>query len=243
MTNNEPVTGAIHSANFLPWLGTFDKIFRVQKFIIFDIVQYPLGKNWGSRVKILLNGKEHWLTMPIKKSGNSGQKEYEVEMLEPQYNWNKMCATIRQAYLKAPHFKEAFEFITLECTVGDTQLLNDFNLNFMMKLTRKLGNNTVQFLRSSENEKLRNSLNLRTELIVETCLAYNINRYLSGEGCLDFLLPDQFVKNNIELKFQQFKHPVYKQLNVDHFVPGLSIIDALMNCGFEELRQILKATY
>lgn len=232
-------TGAIHSPNFFPWLGTFDKIFRVEKFIVMDVAQYPLGKSWGSRVKILLNGKPYWITMPIMKSGRSGQREYEVEMENPAYHWPKICSTIRQAYLKAPHFKEVFEFITTECSVGDYTRLYDFNFAFIEKLTRLLGNKTVKFLKASENEKLRISTNIRTELIVEICKEFRIKNYLSGEGCLDFLQPQQFADNNINLKFQQFRHPIYSQLNMQEFVPGLSIIDALMNCGFEGVKGML----
>ncbi len=236
-------SGAIHSPNFLPWLGTFDKIFRVEKFIVMDVAQYPLGKSWGSRVKILLNGRPHWITLPILKSGRSGQKEYEVEMDNPAYHWPKILGTLRQAYLKAPHFRDVFEFLSQECNAGDYTKLYDFNLNFIIKITRKMGNSSVTFLRASDNLRLNTTTKIRTELIVEICREFNIRNYLSGEGCLDFLEPQQFVESNVNLKFQKFEHPLYHQLNALEFVPGLSILDALMNCGFEGVKEMLNKEF
>ncbi|MBC7864472.1 MAG: WbqC family protein [Bacteroidia bacterium] len=233
-------SGAIHSANFLPWLGTFDKMNRVEKFIFFDVAQYTRGKSWGSRVKILLNGTEHWLTMPIKKSGTGFQKEFEVEMLEPAYNWKKILSTITQAYKKANHYPETIEFLESFDIASYNDRLIDFSADFCMKTMRKLGNQQVQFVRAKENAQLLASTNLKTELIVEVCLAYGIKNYLSGEGCLDFLDPVQFTENNnIAIAFQGFKHPVYQQVNSKEFVPGLSIVDALMNCGFAGVGEML----
>jgi WbqC-like protein len=242
INDNKDVWGAIHSANFLSWLGTFEKIARVDSFIFFDIVQFPTGKNWGSRVKILLNGNEHWLAIPIIRSGTGLQKEYEVKMLEPKYNWTKLLATITQAYKKAPYYDECFDFLNSFDISSYEDKLMSFNADFTIRLTRLLGNNNVQFFKSSEHPKLVETTNTKTELIVETCQAYNIKNYLSGEGCLDFLNPQLFSENNINLTFQNFKHPQYIQFKSKEFVPGLSIIDALMNCGFEGVKKMINHT-
>lgn len=235
-------SAAIHQPDFLPWMGVFNKIFRVEQFISFDVVQLTIGKSWSSRVKILLNGKEHWITMPLKKAGNAGQKIYETEMVDPGYNWKKMMNTIRQAYLKAPHFNEVYDFLS-EIKMEGYSKLAEFNYDFLQKLTRKLNNNETVFVKCSDNEKLKESKNLRTELIVETCIAYGVKNYLSGEGCLSFLEPEQFTQNAIDLKFQGFKQIPYKQINAPEFVPGLSIIDTLMNCGFDGTKSMLDVVY
>ncbi len=151
-------------------------------------------------------------------------------------------STIKQAYLRAPHFEEVYGFL-LEIKMEDYSKLSDFNYDSIKKITRKLGNDRTEFVKCSDNNALKNSKNLKTELIVETCQAFGVENYLSGEGCLDFLEPDQFSKNGIHLKFQGFKQIPYKQINTNDFVPGLSIIDTLMNCGFVEVRSMLNVPY
>ena len=43
----------------------------------------------------------------------------------------------------------------------------------------------------------------------------------------------------LELIYQDFEHPVYEQTNTPEFVPGLSVIDALMNCGFVKTGEMI----
>ena len=43
----------------------------------------------------------------------------------------------------------------------------------------------------------------------------------------------------LDLIYQNFEHPLYQQVNAREFVPGLSIIDAMMNCGIERTTEII----
>jgi hypothetical protein len=45
---------SIHQPNYLPWIGYFNKISRSDIFVIFDDVQFPIGKRgfFGNRNKI-----------------------------------------------------------------------------------------------------------------------------------------------------------------------------------------------
>ena len=45
---------SIHQPNYLPWIGYFNKIARSDIFVIFDDVQFPIGKKgfFGNRNKI-----------------------------------------------------------------------------------------------------------------------------------------------------------------------------------------------
>jgi hypothetical protein len=54
--------------------------------------------------------------------------------------------------------------------------------------------------------------------------------YLSGPSGRNYLEFPKFQNNDLELKFFEFEHPVYKQRYED-FIPNLSAIDLLFNVG------------
>ena len=74
----------------------------------------------------------------------------------------------------------------------------------------------------------------RTELLVDICETLDADVYLSGVGGRIYIDYQMFEKSNIDIVFQEFKSPTYPQLHGD-FIPNLSIIDYLLNCGGENL--------
>lgn len=230
---------SIHQPDFLPWMGLFHKIRCSDTVIIFDSVQISSGKSWSSRVKILLNGKEHWLTMPIKRSGRFSQKIYKVEMVDFHESWTSILATLNQAYLRAKYFREVYPFLT-DFLSGNYVLLAQFNQAFIENTARLLGYSDIQFVKSSGKKELLQSNSTQTDYIIETCKAFGVNRYLSGVGCLDFLEIEKFKINNIEIIFQKFQHPLYNQISAAEFIPGLSILDVLFNTGFAGTKRLIE---
>ena len=78
------------------------------------------------------------------------------------------------------------------------------------------------------------------ELIVEISKAVEATSYLNGDGAGGYLDPVEFVKSGVDLIQQNFKHPSYSQHSSEEFVPGMSIIDPLMNLGIEGTAQLIK---
>ena len=64
--------------------------------------------------------------------------------------------------------------------------------------------------------------------------------YLSGDGSQGYLEAELFSRAGIDLEYQQFQHPAYVQRGVTEFARGLSIIDALMSCGFTGVGEMLR---
>jgi hypothetical protein len=50
------------------------------------------------------------------------------------------------------------------------------------------------------------------------------------------MIVDDFIREGIEVRFQKFVLPVYPQKNSKEFVPNLSALDYLFNCGMEEAK-------
>jgi hypothetical protein len=71
----------------------------------------------------------------------------------------------------------------------------------------------------------------KSELLIELCKSLGANRYLAGSGgSRQYLDLDAFRQAGIEVVFSPFVHPVYTQFG-NPFVPGLSVLDALMHVG------------
>ena len=49
-----------------------------------------------------------------------------------------------------------------------------------------------------------------------------------------------YEENNIELIYTGFVHPKYKQIQSQDFIPGLSILDVLMNMSIEEIKKTIE---
>ena len=212
---------------------------RVDMFIFFDSVSMSNGKTWTSRCQILVNGKAHWLTLPVLKSGRGGQRICEVELLDFAHSWRKTLKTLRHAYGKAVHFDAIFLFLE-SFEKENFRFLADFNCQFIESVSHELGLKT-RFLRSSSKPELMQSSDLKTDYIIQTCQAFNVKNYISGRGgSLLFLEKEKFEEAGISIDFQGFTPKDYPQLNTSEFISGLSIIDVLMNCGWQETGESLK---
>jgi len=97
-------------------------------------------------------------------------------------------------------------------------------------LTKKLGMQ-VEFIRSSSLE----TSGKKVLLLVNICKKLGANHYLSPQGSKAYIEENNlFVKNEIKLSYQKFRHPRYRQL-WGEFIPYLSIIDLLFNEGEKSL--------
>jgi hypothetical protein len=227
---------AIHQPSFFPWLGFFNKIVRSDVFVILDNVQFPkTGGYWANRVKLVVGGKGEWVTMPINRSYSGTKNINEIE-IDNSRSWNqKMLKSISVNYSKAKYFEEIYPVAEalLQSPGAD---LTEFNLRVIHEFCRLLNIDTSHFKRGSAMNVSGTSTDLLVSIVTET----GCNAYMCGGGASKYQEDEKFAGNNIELIYQNFKHPVYEQFNTSEFVPGLSVLDALMNCGAEKTYELIK---
>ncbi len=72
----------------------------------------------------------------------------------------------------------------------------------------------------------------RSERLVDICRHFGASRYVSGDAAQSYLDVPLFEREGIRVEWQQYAHPTYPQLHGD-FVPYLSALDLLLNCGDE----------
>lgn len=226
---------AIHQPNYMPWIGYFNKIAKVNQFVFFDDVQFPIGKSFCYRTKILNNGKEMWLSIPVLgKSKKNLIKDTKIDM---GINWKKKhLKTLELNYKKSFAFNNVFPIIE-EIYKSNSNYLIDYNIPLIIKFSEYLKFKT-NFVNSSYILPKSNETGL--ERIIEILIFLGAKIYFSGSGIGSkrYINENEFEKRNIKLKWQDFKFKKYKQLKNRHFIQGLSIIDLLFNYGPDSKKYI-----
>lgn len=217
---------SIHQPNFIPWLGYFHKLVKSDYFVLFDDVQFPMGKSFCNRVAIKIGDESRWLTVPVK--GKSQLASIKDILIAEDQPWRrKHLKTLQLAYEKTPYFDLYYEDIK-NLYQHKTLYLVEFNKSFIQLIKEKLGSPT-RIICSSE---LGLGNLTGTEHILAILKTLGGDKYLTGEGkgSRRYLDSNLFEEKGVNIIYQQFEHPVYQQRG-DGFIPNLSILDLLFNHG------------
>lgn len=220
------MTVSIHQPAHLPWLGYFDKIAKSDFHIFFDDAEYSKN-NLFNRNKIKTPRGELWLTIPVKYKSDLPICK---TLIDNSADWKKNhWKTIKINYSKAPFFENYSDFFE-KFYLQNWKYLSDFTIA-MNKVISELLGIKVKFVKSSELK----AGGKKNEKLINLCKAVGADVYLSGQGAKTYMDEELFLKNNIKINYQKFSHPEYKQL-WGKFMPNLSIIDFLFNCGGDKFK-------
>lgn len=221
----------VHQPNYLPWLGFFAKVLRSDVYVVMDNVQFP--KNcWTNRVQIAGIGEPLWLTVPIHRGG-SKTLIADIE-IDHSRDWvKKQQRTLEARYARCPHFR-AMNSQLVQILESRPGRLVDLNLPLIQWVLDVLSIRTRVILGSELNAAGKAS-----ELVVDLCKAVGATEYLAGQGSVDYEDLSAFQNAGIRYHRAEFRGPQYSQQGRAQFVPGLSIIDALFNCGSAGARELI----
>lgn len=226
---------AIMQPYLFPYLGYLQLVYAVDKFVFYDDVNF-IKRGWINRNRILLNGSEHFITIPcIGISQNRLINEVEVDVGDKKFR--NLKKTIELAYCHAPYFKEAFELIETVFENADKRI-SEIAAASVEVTCRYLGLVTP-FVRSSVNHA--DSRNLQKgERLLAICKSEGIFEYVNAAGGQLLYSKTYFKENGINLFFILPDEDIrYQQKGTTTFVPGLSTIDVLMHCSKDQIRDIL----
>jgi len=214
---------AIHQPNYLPFPGFFDKALNSDIFIIYDTTQFRKN-NYQNRNRLCCANGWQWITVPVTQV--FGRKINEVEIFNPAKALKNNWSTIQTIYGNAPYFKD-YSDIFAKVYKKNYSYIADLNCDLIFVISSILGIKT-KFIRSSSLPKISS---MKTQALVDLCKKVNADVYLSGSSGEDYLDRKLFADSGIELSFQKYQHPVYKQFNNNEFQPYMSVIDLIFNCG------------
>lgn len=233
------MTVGIHQPNYLPWLGYFFKMVLSDIFIFHDAV--PLSKRTYTRRTHILREKgsseKRWLTVPLKKHASDTRcSEVEIDQAE---RWElQHLHKIANAYAHKVHFEEINSDLKLwleQCRAFD--LLAEMNAFLIKAIADKLGIECT-YRHSSRMQNAGAGAALNASLVQEV----GGQTYISGSGGKNYQDAATYTESGVQLVYHRFEewthaHPYGQDLEA--FVPGLSIVDCLMHCGWEGTAQRL----
>ncbi|WP_422365632.1 WbqC family protein [Pelagibius sp.] len=225
---------AIHQPNFFPWLGYFNKIVRSDAFIFLDHVQFPKkGGNWSNRVKLIDGSGAGWVTAPVARNYHGFRSYREMRFREDSSWREKILRTIEVNYQRAPFFLDNFDFVAGLVLSGECGLAA-YNENAVRKISARLGIGEEKFHRSSELPFEGQS----NEMLVSLAKSVAADVYMCGGGAGEYQQSEVFEAAGVTLLEQGFRPTRYTQVHGE-WVPGLSVIDALLNVGTLGVRRLL----
>jgi hypothetical protein len=217
---------AIAQPTYLPWLGYFDLLDQVDKFVLLDTVQFE-KQSWQQRNRIKTPTGLLWLTVPVVFRGRLSQRIVDVEIREADF-WRDHLRAVELNYRRAPFFGRYYPALSDFLRSASSGLrLAELTIGLLRWLAEELGIKTP-IVRSSELAVEGK----RTELLAEICNLSGATTYVSPLGSADYLLKDLpiLTGRGVEVVFQHYEHPSYRQL-FPPFQAHASTLDLLFNEG------------
>lgn len=202
---------------FLPYIGYWQLMNAVDKYVIYDDVNFIKG-GWINRNRILLNGKSQYFNIQMQ-GASSFKLINEININNNEININKNLKTIYMAYHKAPIFFKVYKLLQ-DILEKQTDNLAEYVINSIRVIADYLNITTEIVISSSINKD--NSLRGQDK-VIEICKKLNATDYYNAIGGMDLYSFDEFKENGINLSFLKTNDICYKQFD-NEFVPNLSIL-------------------
>jgi WbqC-like protein family len=223
---------AIMQPTYLPWLGYFDMMARVDTFVLLDNVQFE-KKSWQQRNRIKTSQGELLLTVPVLSAGRFDQLIADTDIDVASRFATKHVKSIRAAYAKAPHLDDHLPELAELIESGEPSLAT-FNESVIRWMAKQLGV-TTRIIRGTE----LTAEGRGTELTVAQLLELGATSFLAAAGSRPYVSAEPaFAEHGIDVEFHEYVHPEYPQLH-GSFLPYLAAVDALLNVGADAARRLI----
>jgi len=224
---------AIMQPTFLPWVGYFALMDRVDRFVFLDDVQFD-KRSWQQRNRIKTANGPLWLTVPVLTKSRRDQTILDAQIQPDARFADTARKTIEHAYGKAAFFTPVMDRIAPVFDRAEEGLCA-LNLGLIDALCELMGL-SVETVRSSSTPVT----SAKAERLAELCRIHGATEYVSPPGSKDYLEGDDALERaGVPLTYFAYEHPVWPQL-YGKFEPYMSALDLVMN-ALPEARTILRS--
>ena len=226
---------AVMQPYVFPYLGYFQLIGAVDRFVVFDDVHF-IKRGWIHRNAILSNGQALRFTIPLDRASQHKLiNETELHPVEYAAWQRKFLKTLRQNYGSAPHFAPVFSLVE--------EVLSE-------------PGPTIATLATASLRAVADYLPLSTAFVMSSSLTYDRDTkgqekvlaivqqqgasvYINPPGGAALYESEAFGEESIQLQFIQPHKISYSQFDKP-FVPNLSMIDVMMFNSRSQIKQLLQ---
>lgn len=223
---------AIMQPYFFPYIGYWQLIHAVDRFVIYDDVNFIKG-GWINRNRILINGNPTFFTIPLCHA-SPNKRICDISMQSSPVWRDKLVRMVETTYRKASHFNVVFSIVE-NVIRYKTDNLSEYILYQLLAISELLEINTT-FVKTS---RVYNNNGLSgQDRIIDICRREEATTYVNPQGGQMLYDLAAFREFGVDLRFIVMRPLPYKQ-RVHKFIPSLSIIDALMENGPAKIKQFL----
>ena len=226
---------------YLPWLGYFDQMLRVDAFLVADELPYS-SSGWARRNRVRGPRGPVWLSLPVRPRPPQAIRDVP---LDPHVPWaRKHARSLRHLYAAGIDVEDsvgAFE----KAVAGTEGSLAAAGLATVRLLADRLGVETPLLISSELSLEARYRERFPeqpgpTHRIVAYLEALGADSLLEGEAGRSYFDVALFESFGMQVRFHDYVHPTYPQLH-DPFVSHLSAMDLLLCAGAERARRVLRS--
>lgn len=212
---------AIMQPYFLPYIGYWQLINAVDKFVIYDDVNY-INRGWINRNRFLVEGKPKYINISLLEVSQN-KKINEIQVNPNTKLIKKKLRTIEYAYKRTPYFYQIYPIVEKILNYNNKNLAKYIeNSIYIICDYLKIKTQIIMSSSLCKNSTLRGQ-----EKILDICKLLGATEYLNAIGGQALYSFEAFKNRNIKLEFIKPGNINYKQFNSE-FQSDLSIIDVMM---------------
>ena len=217
---------------FFPYIGYFELIFRTDRWIVFDVVQYH-AKSWMNRNRILhpVNGWQY-INVPVKKTPRDTLIS-DVQIIDKEAALKRILGQLVHYKKYAPYYHEVANLMEKTFNAVNSDRLVDLNTASLIETCKYLGIEINWSTCSRMNLDLKD-IKHAGQWALRISIQLGADEYINPVGGKEIFIESEWKEAGILLKLLE---PLLFKYNCSpyEFIPGLSIIDVLMWSHPEEI--------
>jgi hypothetical protein len=222
---------AIMQPYFLPYIGYWQLISAVDRFVVLDDVNY-INRGWINRNRIALGGRPVWMTLPLV-GASQNRLICDINLVQNDGWREKLSALLANAYTASPHFNQIIPIFyeILERASGNLSSFLSLVIQRICALL-KIETEIISTSRIFPKGDLKGQ-----NRILDICKKLGAREYLNLPGGKNLYNFEDFVGHHISLSFLESQMP-----SLDAALSGtetLSILHLMMNLPMNDLQKMM----